>query len=175
MKRILLVDDERIYSRLYVKALESNGFVVTYCASPKSARKVAAEKSFDLFVIDLMMPSDGMFAKDITLGDLITGACLAKELADDNQNVPIIVFTAHHDPSLLDEVRGYLRACEKVIVLRKRKLNPDEFAKAVIELFYPERKASHLRKFFDCIILQPNVLGFGVDLQAIRKMFAKPR
>ena len=175
MKRILFVDDERIYSRLYVKAMESKGFLVSYCASPKSARKIVLEEAFDLFVVDLMMPSGGAFDKNVTRGDLITGACLAKELAGFYRDVPTIVFTAHHDSFIIDEVKSQLQECDKVFVLRKGMLNPDELANAVMELFYPKPKTSQLKKFIDCIILQPNVFGLGIDLQVLRKMFIKSK
>jgi DNA-binding NarL/FixJ family response regulator len=172
MRRILLVDDEQVYSRLYVKALQLQGFMVTRSTGPRSAKALARDKQFDLFVFDLMMPAQGEFDRESTYDGMLTGACLARDIAELHPDVPIIIYTMMHDPNVIEAARNILMPTKKVLVLSKRELNPSEFAEAILTLFHLKAKPGLLRRFLDCIILQPNIFGFGIDLQSVRKLFS---
>lgn len=56
MPDILLVEDNKVQANAGVKSLESMGHEVTLAADGKSALKAAATGSFDLIILDLVLP-----------------------------------------------------------------------------------------------------------------------
>lgn len=58
---ILVIDDEKDFARLVVRALESEGYDVIVAADGKTGLKIAREHRPDLVVLDLTMPDiDGL-------------------------------------------------------------------------------------------------------------------
>jgi CheY-like chemotaxis protein len=55
MRRLLVVDDERVVRELMVEVLERAGYSVVACDRPDAALELAVD-SFDLLVTDLVMP-----------------------------------------------------------------------------------------------------------------------
>lgn len=55
-KRILIVDDDPIVTRLTGRALSHAGFEVLVAENGKRAMEVLAERGVDLLITDLMMP-----------------------------------------------------------------------------------------------------------------------
>ncbi|MGJ1319123.1 response regulator transcription factor [Sphingobacterium spiritivorum] len=59
--QILLVEDDARISDFIVKGLEENGFNVQLCVSAEEAREVVFEHSFDVIIMDVMLPGiDGI-------------------------------------------------------------------------------------------------------------------
>ncbi len=59
--RILLVDDEPVFTNNLAKLLTNRGYLVTSVNSGDGALKALQEKGFDMIVLDLKMPGmDGM-------------------------------------------------------------------------------------------------------------------
>ncbi|MGJ1431625.1 response regulator transcription factor [Sphingobacterium spiritivorum] len=59
--QILLVEDDSRISDFIVKGLEENGFNVQLCVSAEDAREVVFEHSFDIIIMDVMLPGiDGI-------------------------------------------------------------------------------------------------------------------
>ncbi|QQT26864.1 MULTISPECIES: response regulator transcription factor [Sphingobacterium] len=59
--QILLVEDDARISDFIVKGLEENGFNVQLCVSAEDAREVVFEHSFDIIIMDVMLPGiDGI-------------------------------------------------------------------------------------------------------------------
>ena len=59
--QILLVEDDTRISDFIVKGLEENGFNVQLCVSAEEAREVVFEHSFDVIIMDVMLPGiDGI-------------------------------------------------------------------------------------------------------------------
>lgn len=56
MARILLVEDDPFISEIYKKKFESSGFAVTVAASGQEVLKVVGQGSFDLILLDLVLP-----------------------------------------------------------------------------------------------------------------------
>ena len=81
---ILVVDDDDRLRDLLQKYLSENGFRVTAAENAKVARAKMANISFDLLVLDLMMPGErGLdFASSIRKGTVVT------------KDVPILMLTA---------------------------------------------------------------------------------
>jgi DNA-binding NtrC family response regulator len=82
MKRILVIDDEESIRDLLKDFLEEKGFQIAVASNGESGLKLLREGSFDLFLLDLMMP--GMSGLDVL-----------RERAASKITIPSIVITAH--------------------------------------------------------------------------------
>lgn len=61
MTKILVVEDEAVIREAYVLLLEANSYNVTSAANGHEALKLCAKTSFDIILLDLMMPElDGV-------------------------------------------------------------------------------------------------------------------
>ena len=78
---ILVVDDDTRIRKLLSKYLTDNGFEVTAAADTYDAEEEIGERSFDLMVLDVMMPGR-------------TGFELAKSLRKSGDDTPILFLTA---------------------------------------------------------------------------------
>ncbi len=81
MKRILLVEDDYNLGFVIKDNLQLNGYEVVLCKDGQSGLNAFKSTSFDLFLLDVMLPK-----KD--------GFSLAKEIKIVNKAVPIIFITA---------------------------------------------------------------------------------
>ena len=82
-KRILVVDDDENILSLERTILEQKGFVVTSAAGGAEALKLLAEETFDLVLLDVMMPE-------------IDGFTVCRRIKEDprTREVPVIFLTA---------------------------------------------------------------------------------
>ena len=90
MANILIVDDELLYQRLVKVNLEQEGYEVTQASDGESALDIISEKSFDLIILDIMMPGIDGFE-----------TC---ERIRQFSNIPIIMLTAKGEEE--DRVKG---------------------------------------------------------------------
>lgn len=106
-QRVLLVDDEiepnlRIdqlrddvsgYMAYYLLELEDEGFTVTTAAGPDEALRLLKNgNTFDLIILDLMMPP-GQFGLDDTMMGMRTGARLAEKIHADDPLAKIVILS----------------------------------------------------------------------------------
>lgn len=82
---ILLVDDDNRIRELLGRILKENGYRVTTAANAADARHCLSGLSFDLLILDIMMPGE-------------TGLELARSLREESI-VPILMLTARSDTS----------------------------------------------------------------------------
>jgi len=61
---ILVVDDDERIRELLKKYLSQNGYVVSVARDAAHARRLLSGLAFDLLVIDVMMPGEGIIAED---------------------------------------------------------------------------------------------------------------
>lgn len=87
---ILVVDDDKKIRDLLSRFLFENGFRVTGASDAASARAAMRGLSFDLILLDVMMPGDN-------------GLVLARELKS-KTDIPIVLLTARADPE--DRIEG---------------------------------------------------------------------
>ena len=87
---LLVVDDDDRIRELLKRYLSRNGFRVTVAANAHEARRLMSGLTFDLLVLDVMMPGEDGFA-------------LTKSLRQVD-NIPIILLTARGDAS--DRING---------------------------------------------------------------------
>jgi len=79
--RILVVEDEKKLANLVRKGLEEHGFAVTLSYDGNTAYTLACSESFDLIILDIMLPG-----RD--------GLSIPKNLRDRKKTVPVILVTA---------------------------------------------------------------------------------
>ena len=88
---ILVVDDDRRLRELLRKYLSDNGYLVATAADAAEARQRMAGLSFDLVVLDVMMPGED-------------GMQLTRSLRAEGNRVPILLLTARGEVD--DRIRG---------------------------------------------------------------------
>jgi two-component system, OmpR family, phosphate regulon response regulator OmpR len=88
---ILLVDDDRRIRELLATYLKSNGYRVTAASNAAEARKALQGLSYDIIVLDIMMPGEN-------------GLDFAKALRHSQNAVPILMLSARSDTS--DRILG---------------------------------------------------------------------
>ncbi|MFD0993745.1 response regulator transcription factor [Tenacibaculum geojense] len=79
--RLLLAEDEPSLGQIVKESLETRNFKVTHALNGEEAYEYYKNNEFDILVLDVMMPK-----KD--------GFTLAKEIRNENKNIPIIFLTA---------------------------------------------------------------------------------
>lgn len=82
--RILLVEDEKKLAGFVRKGLEESGYVVTVCSDGNAAYVLATRESFDLIVLDIMLPG-----RD--------GLSILRNLRERKNTVPVILVTARSE------------------------------------------------------------------------------
>lgn len=84
VKRILLVDDDPLFRRLYSFILKDFGFEVTECINGLDALDAYLNEpdKFNLILSDFMMPC-------------LTGVQLAQKIRQTNKNIPIVLLTGY--------------------------------------------------------------------------------
>jgi DNA-binding response OmpR family regulator len=82
--RILVVEDSTPTRELLARSLETAGFEVTYASRMATGRRYAEENSYDIIVLDIMLP-DG------------SGLDLCRELRTHGVLTPILFLTARGD------------------------------------------------------------------------------
>jgi two-component system phosphate regulon response regulator OmpR len=87
---VLIVDDDERIRGLLQKFLIRNGFMATIARDAAQARRLLSGLSFDLIVLDVMMPGED-------------GLSLCRDLRDEN-GTPILLLTAKGDPA--DRITG---------------------------------------------------------------------
>jgi DNA-binding response OmpR family regulator len=90
--RILLAEDDLNLGILLVDYLETEGFEVKLCKDGEMALKAFQTESFDLCLVDVMMPK-------------LDGFSLAREIKTKDQNIPLIFITARSLKE--DKLKGY--------------------------------------------------------------------
>jgi len=80
--KILLVDDEEIIRELFKEYLTEEGFEVKAASSGKEAIEIVKGETFDLFLVDLIMPE-------------MDGLQLLQEFRRFMIDVPVILLTAY--------------------------------------------------------------------------------
>lgn len=89
-KHLLVIDDDTRLRNLLGKFLDENGFQVSLAKDTAEARQLLAHTTFDLLIVDVMMPEEN--------GIDFTDSFRAKS------STPILILTARGEPS--DRVRG---------------------------------------------------------------------
>ena len=171
-KRIAFVDDDVTLTSYYVEALSSIGYEPTHFKSPDSCfSAIRAGSRYDLYIIDLMMPSYGTYTKKQTSNGLKTGAIFTKELREIDPETPIIVITNLNVEPVFLEVKKDLSEMPNVFVVQKAEFTPTRLSESVEALLEtgvsPIVRAGILRRFWDSLLIQPNFMGVGIKIKTL--------
>jgi len=149
---VLLVDDDAQLRLLVARFLERYGFIVTSAQDGTSARETLERGTFDLVILDVMLPG-------------ITGIEICRELRA-TSNLPIIMLTARSDD--VTRVAGLEGGADDYVT---KPFNPREFLARVRSLLRRARlntRTSHET--------QPNRATFGQwSLDFMRRELISPQ
>lgn len=101
MGKILLVEDDESFGYILKEYLEINDFSVTLATDGQDGLKHFQRSTFDLCLLDVMMP-------------LKDGFTLAKEIRDEDPEIPFIFLTAK--ALKVDKLKGFRLGCDDYIV-----------------------------------------------------------
>jgi DNA-binding response OmpR family regulator len=125
---ILFVEDDTNLSMILKDYLEMVGYIVSHAADGEEGLKQYTSQSFDLIILDVMMPK-----KD--------GFTLASEIRALNSTVPIIFLTAKNMKE--DRIKGFQHGCDDYIT---KPFSTEELSlriKAILKrCSFPESKPS---------------------------------
>lgn len=96
---ILLAEDDSNLGFVVQDNLKANGYKVTLCPDGEVAMKTFASDTFDMCILDVMMPKKDGFA-------------VAETIRSINQDVPIIFLTAKS--MQIDKVKGRMYGLEEI-------------------------------------------------------------
>ncbi len=106
-KVVLLIDDDKMPMKFYIRALEQKGFEVKQCFEPDCALEFMQKRGTQIAVIilDIMMPPGKIYENEETNQGLRTGVFLLKNIRKEGycQNTPVIVLTNVKNPETLSE------------------------------------------------------------------------
>jgi CheY-like chemotaxis protein len=89
-KRILVIDDDPAIPAVVTEILETMGHKVISTAGGEDGLKLASESSFDLVLVDLVMPG-------------MNGAEVTRRLRDADHDVTVVVISGHPKDPLAEE------------------------------------------------------------------------
>ncbi len=92
MKKILIIDDDRVLRQTLAAALEAEGYGVAEAADGREGLNKALKTAFDLIVLDVVMPSLG-------------GLDVCRKLREAGRQVPLIVMSGKKKKEV-DKVLG---------------------------------------------------------------------
>lgn len=90
MKKILLLEDDKEIGSALSQYLKKHNYTVDHCELPSLAKKALNEQSFDLVILDIMLPE-------------MSGTDFCKEVRKES-DIPIIMLTAKTD--IMDKIIG---------------------------------------------------------------------
>jgi DNA-binding response OmpR family regulator len=135
LPRILVADDEPEIRSMLAMFLEAEGWLVAQAASGDEALERCRNESFDIAVLDYMMPG-------------MNGLQVARFLRFEGIRLPTILFTAH----LVAELKA---SCDDLGVVAVDKINWDELLLRCRELW--ERRAE-ARSYASCAVRRSRLL-----------------
>jgi CheY-like chemotaxis protein len=112
IKQILWVDDEIDQLKSHIIFLESRGYKVTEASNGDDAVALVGKKSFDLVLLDEMMPG-----KD--------GLTTLEEIKDKSPHLPVIMVTKSEEEDLMDQAIG-----KKIDDYLTKPVNPSQILSA---------------------------------------------
>jgi len=127
---VLFIDDDRYAMHVYIRALEAMGFVVDSVRSTAAAIEKAKARTYDLFVVDVMMSPGNAFSQLETQGGYKTGIALSREIAALHHDAVIVGFTLSTD----EETAEWFAQGGRFHFFQKQEWPPSPFARKLTKL-----------------------------------------
>ena len=95
MKKILIVEDEKILGEMYVQKMTQAGFKVVLMRSSEDGMKTVVKEKPDLIILDLLLPGENgiEFYKKIRENDKTS-------------SIPVLVLSNYDDPEMKKDALG---------------------------------------------------------------------
>lgn len=135
MAKILFIDDEPEQNFRAHRALEDQGYEVTFCDDVLAGLHLLLEKDgWSTVVLDMMMPVPVEWQEVVKDG--LTGLKLLAEAREIliERNIPVLVFTNRSTDKLLDRLNALKFPPHLLARLEKDVLLPREFAARVFKI-----------------------------------------
>ncbi|MDP3279803.1 MAG: hypothetical protein Q8M57_01895 [Nitrosomonas sp.] len=171
---IVILDDNYHILRSYIAELECLGIEVSVTSNISDFNKLLSKnKKIDLFIIDVMLPSDGFFSTIATDHGTITGLLVGKEIRYAGIETPIIFFSVAWLKNHIEDIKDTKNNLRNSIYLRKHEILPHELGEIILAILEKGKMTSKLgksyQKIIDSLTLNPNFCGFGIDLKKLFK------
>lgn len=140
--KVLIVEDETMLADLIVRGLSAEGWSVTHASNAEHAVVLMQQISFDVLVLDRMLPTK-------------SGTELCIELREQGNHTPILMLTALGD--LGDKVAGLNAGADDYMS------KPFEFEELIARLSALARRAGPYRKIQPSAVLSYGGLVFCPD------------
>lgn len=98
VKKILLIEDEKILAEMYEERLTREGFEVIRAIDGKSGFAIAKEEKPDLIILDIILPDADKDGTDV-LKELKTDK--------DTKDIPVILFSNYDTPEVRETAKQY--------------------------------------------------------------------
>ncbi len=121
----LFIENDEMLAIQYEDYLLQAGFDVFYTNSVEEALSVAAEKPFEVVIIDIMMNSEGVYGERESGGGVNTGKILARDLREILPNTKIVALTNHTDA----HIERLFSLDDSMAFFRKKDTPPEMFPK----------------------------------------------
>jgi CheY-like chemotaxis protein len=172
-KHILIIDDEEIALRYYIQGLELEGYsvgVISHASECKQLINSQNPTPTDMFVLDIMMPSQGIYDESQTEGGLLTGLYLARDIRKIYQDIPILLWSAAPIPELVGKAKHLAKGLNNCAFIRKSDYPPTDFVEFVNSYFSNNSfKSGFFRTLWDSLLLEPNFSGLGIDIKKLKR------
>lgn len=109
--KLLLVEDDVLLSSMLTSILQEKGFSVCLCEDVQSAMEVGYEEHFDLYILDVKLPSGDVQKVDSSLES--NGFTLLRYLREAGKTSPAIMLTSLAQAS--DVKEGFESGCDDYI------------------------------------------------------------
>jgi len=131
---LLVVDDDLRLRQLLVKFLTEGNFDVTEAAHAAEAYELLETFSFDLVVLDVMMPGE-------------TGLALTERLRNAHHNIPILLLTAMGEVE--DRIKGFKTGADEYLA---KPFEPDELLLRIKAILRRTRELSSSKNMHEIAI-----------------------
>lgn len=167
MGRLLWVDDQAATLAVQRKVIEDAGHSVDLAVSADEAAEMLKKQEYDLAMLDLMMPCDGLFGDLQTMGGVRTGVFFAQYVRLHFPEMPIIVLSISA-PSTYDDALLFSNGIERA---RKQDFPGKSILKLIqgVESFEPDYSA------MDILELKPGMFGLKVDIKNFVKYWKRKK
>ncbi|CAN5734900.1 sigma-54 dependent transcriptional regulator [soil metagenome] len=119
-KRIVLIEDDSVFSRILSNFLHKNGFVADVAATAAEAYSLLVRKKYDLAISDFRLPDD-------------TGLSVLKWIKENTPDTQVILMTSYSDiRTAISSIK--LGALDYIV----KPINPDELLLTLEQTFRPK-------------------------------------
>ena len=155
--KILWVDDRASTLEIQKLVIEQAGHSVEMAESAHQATEMLKYQKFDLAILDIMMPDDGLFGEMETMGGMRTGIFFAQYVRLHFPDMRIAILSIS-DPANYDDELLFSNGIER---FRKQ----DFPGKSILELVERPNDIEAKYKAIDVFEIKPGMFGLKVDIK----------